>query len=382
MATPGGEQADTSVVGRSQGVSPVEGRGVTPELTCDGRVVTARLRAFRRLALDSALADIARLFDRCGVRPLLIKGPAFARWLYDDPRERSYNDIDLLVAPNEFEAAKRGLAELNFTSLPRNGWRPNEHRNSYHEEWIRPGTLPVAVELHHTLWGMPAAPSLVWQRLTENVHAIEVAGAQVDVPSEAVSALIVALHAADHGSARHRPGPLPHLRPSRLGEPINLNVGGRYAQRDLQLALERVDMPTWRAAAALAEELGAGPLFAFGLRLDAAGRDVANGLGLTDTVPRQLRLRAGAPTATVQGIEVLITTRGVGARLRLLAYQLVPSRRFMLASSPLARRGRLGLVCAYLWRPFRLMMKLPRGVQAWLRAAAPAPRPRLPRGLR
>jgi len=372
MARPGGEQADTSVVERSLGAYADEGRGATPEQTCDGRIVTARLEAFRRLALDSALADIARLFQRCGVRPLLIKGPAFARWLYDDPRERSYNDIDLLLAPNEFAAAKRGLAELNFTSLAPEGWHPNEHADAYHEEWIRPGTLPVAVELHHTLWGVPAAPSLVWQRLTENVQAIEVAGTPVNVPSEAVSALIVGLHAADHGSARRSPAGWSHLRRLGLGESVRLDVGGRYAQRDLQLALERADMQTWRAAAALAEELGAGPLFAFGLRLDSAGRDVADQLGLTDGVPRQLRLRASAPTATAQGIERLITTRGLGARLRLLGHQLVPSRAFMLASSPLARRGRWGLTCAYLWRPVRLMMKLPRGVQAWSRAAAPA----------
>ncbi|MGO9751519.1 MAG: nucleotidyltransferase family protein [Solirubrobacteraceae bacterium] len=351
-------------------------------MTCDGRVATSRLQAFRRLALDSVLADIARLLQPRGVRPLLIKGPAFARWLYDDPRERFYNDIDLLLGPNEFEAAQRGLAELRFTPRPRNRLRANEHPDGYHEEWIRPGTLPIAVELHHTLWGVPAQPLVVWQRMTEGAQAIEVAGAQIDVPSEAASAFIVGLHAADHGSAARRPGAPPHAHPSQQYEPANLNVGGRYAEHDLHLALARVDMETWRAAAALADELGAGPLFAFGLRLDPAGRDVADRLGLTRSVPRRLRLRNSTPMATAEGIERLITTRGLGARARLVADELVPSRAFMLASSPLARRGRLGLAGAYLRRPFVVLANLPRGAQAWLQVAAPSLRTWLPRRLR
>ena len=48
------------------------------------------------------------------VPALLLKGPAFARWLYDDSRERSYRDIDLLVAPERIAAAGAALSELGF----------------------------------------------------------------------------------------------------------------------------------------------------------------------------------------------------------------------------------------------------------------------------
>jgi len=352
---------------------PAEGLRTTPEMTCDGRVTTARLDGFRRLALDSALAEIVRLFDSAGVRPLLLKGPAFARWLYDDLRERSYNDIDLLVGPGEFDAARRALAALGFESLPRNSLPPNERPNSYHEEWIRPGTLPLAVELHHTLWGATAAPTVVWQRMTNGAHVIEVAGARVETPSEVGSAMIVAVHAADHAGVARRPTAQRITHRPRPDGRVNLNPGGRFAGRDLQLALQRVDIETWRAAARLAEELGAGALFAFGLRLDSAGRAVADRLGLTDHVPRQLRLRAAGRPSTAAGIELLLTTPGVGPRVRLLAREVAPSRAFMLEWSPIARRGRLGLPCAYLWRPVWLIMMLPRGVRFWLRASRRRP---------
>jgi hypothetical protein len=325
---------------------------VTPPPARAGKLDTARLRAFRRLALDNALREIVQLLEGRGVRPLLIKGPAVAQWLYDDPRERQYGDIDLLIGPDDFETVMRGMAALDFESSRAwsgragrgPGTRDNE-RSEYHEPMVRHGDLPIEVELHRTLSLVPAPPELVWRRLTEAVQTIEVAGARVDVPAPAASTLIVVLHAAHHGAAAAPP------------------------MRDLRRAIERVDVPTWEAAAALAEELGAAPAFAAGVRLDPEGGNLADRLGLTATLPRDLRLRAGTSPPTTLGIERLITTRGVGPRLRLIASELVPSPDFMRASSRLARHGRPGLVAAYLWRPFPLARKLRRGMLAWLRAA-------------
>ena len=48
---------------------------------------------------------------------MLIKGPVFARWLYDDPAERPYRDLDLLVAPDRVDAARRTLAEGELASF-------------------------------------------------------------------------------------------------------------------------------------------------------------------------------------------------------------------------------------------------------------------------
>lgn len=82
----------------------------------------ARLKAFRRLTLERALADISQLLTSRGARPLLLKGSAFARWLYEDPSERPYGDIDLLVAPDRFETAARGLSDLGYEQLDPGRW--------------------------------------------------------------------------------------------------------------------------------------------------------------------------------------------------------------------------------------------------------------------
>lgn len=248
--------------------------GASPRTFSAAELDNDRLSAFRRLTLDSALAEILRRFDVHEVQSLLLKGAAFASWLYDDPRERPYGDVDLLIRPDQFDLAKGVLVELNFElSEPHTSIRFSVEtcleRAAYHERWVRQGTLPVEVELHHTLglvssqMSHPGASALVWERLTEDVRVIEVGGAHVHVPSPVVSALIVALHAAFHEGS-HWPTP---------------GGGPPPPMRDLHQAIARADLPTWRAAATLAGELGAGPAFTAGLRLDPAGRELSARLG-------------------------------------------------------------------------------------------------------
>jgi Uncharacterised nucleotidyltransferase len=256
------------------GVPSVEA-GASPRAFSAADLDNDRLSAFRRLTLDSALAEILRRFDVHEVQSLLLKGAAFASWLYDDPRERPYGDIDLLIRPDQFDIAKGVLVELNFDlSEPHPSVRFSPavriERAAYHERWVRSGSLAVEVELHHTLGLVSSqmshpgpSPGLVWERLTEGVRVIEVGGAHVNVPSPAVSVLIVALHAAFHEGS-HWPTP---------------GGGPPPPMRDLHQAIARVDVPTWRAAATLADELGARAAFTAGLRLGPAGRELSARLG-------------------------------------------------------------------------------------------------------
>jgi hypothetical protein len=301
----------------------------------------AHARAARQLALDRTLAELVVAFAARDVRPLLLKGPAFARWLYDDPHERRYGDLDLLVAPEQLAVAGRVLAERGFAARPA-GSHPSEH--SHHVVWDRHGPVPACVELHHTLGSVPAEPSLVWQRLAAGAEEIEVAGARIAVPGLTAAAFIVAVHAARHGTADAK-----HVR-------------------DLRQALARVDTQAWRDAAALAQELGARDAFGAGLRLDPSGSEVAAHLGLEQHMcSRLLVLQAGSAPDSVLGIERLSAARGGSARLRLLAWTLMPSRGMMLEWYPLAHRGRAGLIAAYVCRPFRLAAKLPLGWWRWRR---------------
>ena len=104
------------------------------EVLSAGVVDNERLWAFRRLTLESALVEITHLFERRRVRSLLLKGPAFAQWLYDEPRERTYGDLDLLVDPDQFDEAVRGLVALNFEPLA--------------ASWTHPAKVPRSLRGH------------------------------------------------------------------------------------------------------------------------------------------------------------------------------------------------------------------------------------------
>jgi hypothetical protein len=305
------------------------------------------MRAAWRLSLDAALEAIVGAFAADGVQPLLLKGPAFARWLYDDPSERSYVDLDLLVAPEQLEPARRTLAKHGYEQVAQ---RAHAHQREHHETWarVRP---PAVIELHHTIFLLEAPPPLVWQRFAEHPEVFVVGAVEVRVPGPGASALLVALHALLHG------------------------VGNRKPLRDLELALERVERPVWEGAARLARELGGEDAFGAALRLTPRGRALAASLGLSEQpAPRAIRLLASTQEPGV-AIERLLATAGLRARLRVVAATLAPSPLFMRIRYRLARRSRRGLLCAYLLRPLELAVKLPGAMLAWLSAARSARRP-------
>lgn len=317
------------------------------------RLLAASRKVARELALDGALAELTSALNRRGVRTLLLKGPALATWLYDDATERPYGDIDLLVVPDRFDAAALCMAELGFERRE-TGQHPHEQA-AYHDAWVSARGYPIVVELHRTLPLLSAPPANVWRRLTANADSIELTGTRIEIPCAAARALIVGLHAAQHGRASHTP------------------------ICDLERALSRADAAVWRQAVALARELGGLAALSEGLRLTPNGRDLARALGISAERPAiSVRLRAGSAPDTALGVERLITTPGVAGRLALIARELAPSRGFMRACYPLARRGRLGLSAAYLVRPVALLLKLPRGIAAWARVAVVARRERQP----
>ena len=55
-------------------------------------------------------------------------------------------------------------------------------------------------------------------------------------------------------------------------------------------------------------------------------------------------------------------------RLSMIWHKLFPPVTFLRHWSPLARRGRLGTLIAYAWRPMWVMVRALAAVRAWLRA--------------
>ncbi|MFL5906598.1 MAG: nucleotidyltransferase family protein, partial [Solirubrobacterales bacterium] len=209
--------------------------------------------------------------------------------------------------------------------------------------WMRMDDV-VKVDLHRTLAGVGVDPDRLWQALSSHVETIVIAGHRANTLTVPARAFHLALHAAQHGTEWSRP------------------------MSDLQQGLSTADEADWKTAAELAAALQATPAFAAGLRLVPEGRRLADRLGLPEEVPTDVALRASTPPPVALGLDQLARAGSLRARLAILRHKLIPPAGFMRHWSPLARRGRLGLALAYLWRPLWLLARLPAGFSAWRRA--------------
>lgn len=310
-------------------------------MSAQRRQASRRQTALMALSLAGAAAEAIQAMRARGIEVILIKGPTVAGWLYDDPSERPYGDIDLMVGVAQFAEAEAVLAELGYEHGAR-GLRSAE-TVWYEHCWTRAGDWPSSIDLHRTLFWDTIDPQLAWSAISERTEVIELAGTAVEVPAEAPRLLALALHAAGDGPTN----------PKGL--------------EDLRRALERCEEKAWRDAMALALRIGAGDQFAAGLWLTPQGVALAERLGAGPVGSFAVRLRAAAPPLTAHGFERLRASGSLRARLRILAGELFPSRAFIRDWRALARRGRLGMLAVYLWRPLWLLAMAPRGLWAWLR---------------
>jgi hypothetical protein len=303
----------------------------------------------RTLLLDSLAAECVSSLRANGIRPLLLKGPVTSRWLYPARQFRPYDDIDLLVAEADFQAASRKLLELGFRDVQA-GRSENEittHANPFVLERPPLGArfpAGLAVDLHVSFHGIQASNSAFWALAAEGAERIRVAGTDIEVPGEPIRTLLVPLHAATAG---------PFVA---------------QALADLDRALERVSDETWTAAYALAEGLDAVPRFVAGLTMRPLGGELIDRLGIDARIDMQSALYSLGSWTGAGAIERLRTTPGVRRRLRLLARELVPTRTFIRDWSPFPTLGVLGLALGYCYRLFWLALKLPAALRAHARA--------------
>jgi hypothetical protein len=68
----------------------------------------------RNLRFAGELARIAEHFEKKELRAVPYKGSSLAESVYGDLALRSFSDLDFLIAPADFEAAKQALAELGY----------------------------------------------------------------------------------------------------------------------------------------------------------------------------------------------------------------------------------------------------------------------------
>lgn len=110
-----------------------------------------RSAASRGLLLTGELLRLLKRWDAAGVQAIPFKDPALAVRLYGDPALRHFDDLDVLVRPQAFSAAKQVLLSLGYQ--PKYQLTPQQEQtylHSHHHEHfiITKPNIQIFVELH------------------------------------------------------------------------------------------------------------------------------------------------------------------------------------------------------------------------------------------
>lgn len=108
------------------------------------------------LMSQGLLERIQGVLEPGAVQFLVLKGPHLAYTVYDDPLERSWVDLDILVHPDDLERAVGLLAPCGIVPAPFTPGRAATSRAFYNLAMTSPLTLPV--ELHRALSGYGRYP--------------------------------------------------------------------------------------------------------------------------------------------------------------------------------------------------------------------------------
>lgn len=272
---------------------------------------------------------------------ILLKGAAIATWLYEDGSARPYCDIDILISPASMDNALHALRSIGYTERVR-GAHPAE-LGPKEVELIGPTNM--IVDLHHGLLGATAASEHCWDVLATQTVMMNVGGiADLPVLNVPARAMHLALHAAQNG-------------------PIDVKP-----IRDLERGVSALGIQVWEEASRIAKRIGAEQAFAAGLRLVPAGRELADKLSLTHAITVELALRTASVTQDALFFERFARTHGPWEKAALLLRKLFPTAATMRANYELARRGSLGLLCAWIQHPLSLARRFRPAITAWYRA--------------
>ncbi|HXP38564.1 MAG TPA: nucleotidyltransferase family protein [Solirubrobacteraceae bacterium] len=275
----------------------------------------------RNFAVDVLTAEVAGAFGRDGIEVLVLKGPVLAMWLYPD-EVRPYGDSDLMVAPENRARAVGVLERLGFVEhLP---WMPTPlSLDMGRTTYARGGGV---VDLHCRLPGLDGDPNAIWVGFAASAERQMIGGVELRVPDRDVVLLHVALHAAQHSNLVD-------------GKPLE----------DLRRALARVEESKWLSALHLARAYGGVPAFAAGLRLLPEGQDLARRLDLGEE--GSLKYALLREDVIAEELYALLSAEaGIRQKLAIALSRGFPRPDYMRWWSPRARRGKLGLAGAYIWR--------------------------------
>jgi hypothetical protein len=297
--------------------------------------VTTFEEQLRSLMLDAACCSVTRHLERAGHRFIVLKGATIATWLYADPGSRVYKDLDVLVDPEDEDAVVDCLRAIGYEPL----LDPATRRANSPEEQPLGNAEGTVIDLHVALKGVRVPPHDAWEILTAETVRWDWAGTSVPALSVPARAMHLALHSAQRGLVDTK------------------------AAVDLRLGLERLDLATWEAAAALAGRLDALAAFTAGLRLFPEGARLTDQMSIGVCADMETRLRAGSASGSTLQLERALSATTWGARLAIVRHQLFPSVEWLRMHQPGFTPTTWGILRARAVRPLRVLGGLPRALR-------------------
>ncbi|MFH2108804.1 MAG: nucleotidyltransferase family protein [Chrysiogenia bacterium] len=117
------------------------------EKTCRGN--SQILLKARSLIFEVSCGEMQELLAAAGIPMLVLKGPHVAATLYENPADRDYCDLDILVKPEHYLSAALVLIKNGFSLFKVNRRRLASEKADY--QMLLRAPRGVAVELHRAL---------------------------------------------------------------------------------------------------------------------------------------------------------------------------------------------------------------------------------------
>jgi hypothetical protein len=153
-------------------------------------VTPQRLGAAVEMERERLGGELLTRIQATGVRTILLKGAAVRNALYEPGEARPARDVDLLVSSDDLDAAREALREAGLED-PLAGAAASE-RAPHAESW-KWTAHDLALDLHWSLFGVAAAPEVVWRELSAHTAPIGLGQTRVEAVAGPSLATVLAV---------------------------------------------------------------------------------------------------------------------------------------------------------------------------------------------
>ncbi len=147
--------------------------------------------------LTLELLRLIPALEESGCAPIVLKGPALAQTVYDSPRDRFFNDLDILIPADTWVTALRVLDKFGY-HYSKTARHPSYYEQHHFHKAVQ-NNMGVRIELH---WDLSKPADYYRFDLNDwrkSSRSIEVNGVRIAVPSDEKQLLHAAAQAVSEG---------------------------------------------------------------------------------------------------------------------------------------------------------------------------------------